>query len=332
MGRGLPRPRRGAREAPTRGEAWPTLADVFDNTAVGAGADYVEVYRFDPSPSRYSFPAWLLARLMEDACIDYGLLRMCRKGRKVLISNHVKRYNGTIDEFVSREAYWYTFKPFMDSPRPLEARSAESYTRLHGPVPGSPPTLLINGVVMHRVSRDWDPWRDAESKVRRLHVRPGHLVLDTCAGLGYTAIAAARRGARVVTVEKSRDVLILAEHNPFSSSLYAENVSVLLGDVAAYIRLFKDSLFDRVLHDPPRYSMAGELYSRDFYAELYRVLKPGGLLLHYTGEPQRSRGRGHGPIVRGVMERLRAVGFRVRGYDEKTLSVLAVKPGGRHWR
>ena len=45
--------------------------------------------------------------------------------------------------------------------------------------------------------------------------------------------------------------------------------------------------FGAVLHDPPRFGLAGELYSQAFYDELARVLRPGGRLFHYTGTPNR---------------------------------------------
>jgi predicted methyltransferase len=147
-------------------------------------------------------------------------------------------------------------------------------------------------------------------------------------GLGYTALEAARRGATVITVEVSPEVLMLAEHNPFSRNL-RDTVTILHGDVSLYVRLFKDNTFDKIVHDPPRYTMAGELYSLEFYRELYRILRPGGVLLHYTGEPLKGRGRGHGPIVRGILERLSRAGFIVKGFRENILSVIAVKPRRR---
>lgn len=41
------------------------------------------------------------------------------------------------------------------------------------------------------------------------------------------------------------------------------------------------------MHNPPRFSIAGELYGLDFYRALYRVLRRDGKLFHYTGEPWR---------------------------------------------
>jgi len=53
-----------------------------------------------------------------------------------------------------------------------------------------------------------------------------------------------------------------------------------------------DASFGAALHDPPRFGIAGELYSAAFYAQLARVLKRGARLFHYTGTPNKlSSGR-----------------------------------------
>ena len=78
------------------------------------------------------------------------------------------------------------------------------------------------------------------------------------------------------------------------------------------------------MHDPPRFSgSTGDLYSLEFYKELHRVLKPRGLLFHYTGEPRR---RGAPSILKGIRERLEKAGFRVLYYDEDAQGYVAAKP------
>ena len=64
--------------------------------------------------------------------------------------------------------------------------------------------------------------------------------------------------------------------------------------------------FGAVLHDPPSMSLAGDLYSGVFYRELYRVLKFGGRLFHYIGDPRSAFGSG---VTRGVIRRLGEAGF-----------------------
>ena len=52
--------------------------------------------------------------------------------------------------------------------------------------------------------------------------------------------------------------------------------------------------------------MSGELYSAEFYAALRRVLRDGGTLYHYIGDPT---SKASGKLFKGVLERLREVGF-----------------------
>lgn len=183
------------------------------------------------------------------------------------------------------------------------------------------PTLEINGIHMHRI-KGTTPWRDALAKVRALGRLKGAKVLDVCTGLGYTAIAALRRGATEVTsVEVDENVLRVAEINPWSREL--SKVEVLVGDAAEVVSGFPNASFTHIIHDPPRFQMAGHLYSTEFYAELFRILKPGGKLFHYVGEPGRKRGRSY---VGGVRGRLVKAGFTVLKWDPVALGFVAVKP------
>ncbi len=186
------------------------------------------------------------------------------------------------------------------------------------------PTLEINGIHMHRVKGTF-PELDALAKVRLAgRSLKGARVLDTCMGLGYTATWALRRGAAfILTVEKSPSVIQIAEQNPWSRALESEQVRVVLGDVAEVIGRLPDSFFQVVIHDPPRFALAGELYSREFYAELARVMKPNGVLVHYVGSPG---GRARGVrLYRGVVERLEAVGFVARFVREHETVVARLK-------
>ncbi len=208
------------------------------------------------------------------------------------------------------------------SVRTVEVRSG-GYYKLVPTIPRSYPTLEINGIHMHRVSGT-DPRRDTIAKIRAARVRRGDIVLDTCMGLGYTAIHSIAAGARrVVTVEIDRNVLAIAEYNPWSHRLSFPSIEIINSDVTTVIREFEDESFDKIIHDPPRLTgSTGPLYGTDFYMELYRVLRKGGRLFHYTGEP----GRKHGKHFPGkVSGKLKSVGFHVLGYDKRALGVVAVK-------
>ncbi len=185
---------------------------------------------------------------------------------------------------------------------------------------GRAPTVLLSGIAMHRV-RGTDPWTDTQNKMRA--ARPRGWVLDTCMGLGYTAIQAAHRAERVVTIELDPAVWELARANPWSQELFTlPNILKIHGDIYDLVWGFPDAAFHVVIHDPPLFSLAGELYGRDFYRELWRVLRPGGRLFHYVGNPETRMGRN---VTRGVMERLREVGFQHVRKAPHAFGVIAVK-------
>jgi uncharacterized protein len=171
---------------------------------------------------------------------------------------------------------------------------------------GTAPTTVVGGFAMHRIT-GIDPTEDTRRKVAAAGPLRGR-VLDTATGLGYTAILAARTAVHVVSVELDPAALELARHNPWSAELFTmANIEQRVGDVSERIATFADGAFAAVLHDPPTLKLGGELYSGAFYRELHRVLAASGCLSHYVGDPaSRSGAR----TTRGVVERLRAAGFR----------------------
>jgi len=172
---------------------------------------------------------------------------------------------------------------------------------------GIAPTLEISGIHMHNIV-ETDPWNDAKRKVELVCPRKGDHVLDVCTGLGYTAIHSVKRGAEVVSIEKDQWVLEIAEFNPWSRELSSPRVTLLLGDAFEVVEGLPEGFFDAAVHDPPRLSLAGELYSLEFYTKLRRALRKGARLFHYTGWPGKHRGVN---IQAGIAKRLRASGFRV---------------------
>ena len=187
------------------------------------------------------------------------------------------------------------------------------------------PTTLVAGFPMHRI-RGATPLADTAAKVRALG-RPRGRVLDTATGLGYTAIELAKTATEVVSVELDPAALELARRNPWSAALFAgDAVRVLVGDVAELVAAFEPSSFAAVLHDPPTMQLAGALYSTAFYRQLRRVLKPGGRLFHYVGDPA---GRAGAARTRGVSQRLREAGFRNLRRAPQAFGVTALAAVGR---
>jgi predicted methyltransferase len=173
------------------------------------------------------------------------------------------------------------------------------------PTDWGPPTFEIDGVKM-LPTQQVSPYEDARHKVGLIEPR-GRQVLDTCAGLGYFAAWCAVGGAtRVLSFELSPEVLWLREVNPWSPPPLPP-LELRQADVALAVRELPTASFDAILHDPPRFGLAGDLYSQAFYDELARVLRPGGRLFHYTGTPNRlTSGR---DVPQEVMQRLRRAGF-----------------------
>ncbi len=167
------------------------------------------------------------------------------------------------------------------------------------------PTLLVSGIPMHRI-RGTDPHRDTLSKIRAAAPLRGR-VLDICTGLGYTAIEAARTAEQVVTIELDPAVLEIARQNPWSQDLFENpRIEQITGDAFEEVQRLPDEAFSRIVHDPPRFSLAGELYGGAFYRRLHRLLGRGGRLFHYVGDPGSRSGRN---VTRGVVRRLREAGF-----------------------
>ncbi len=182
------------------------------------------------------------------------------------------------------------------------------------------PTMLISGIPMHRI-KDTNPERDTREKVKA--ARPVGRVLDTATGLGYTAIAAAKIAAHIITVELDPAAQEICRQNPWSQGLFDNSkIEQRIGDSFDVIETLNDASFNRIIHDPPTFSLAGHLYSGDFYAEMYRVLKPGGQAFHYIGDPESKSGR---RVTAGVIRRLEQVGFSRVQRAPRAFGVVAYK-------
>ena len=196
------------------------------------------------------------------------------------------------------------------------ARFTQSLIKLV-PTAWGPPTFEIDGIKMLPTSK-LSPWVDAQQKVALIAPR-GKRILDTCGGLGYFAACAIAAGAaQVSSYEKNADVLWLRSLNPWSPPAAAP-LTLTHGDVSVSIRTLTSDSFDAALHDPPRFGIAGELYSQEFYDQLARVLKRGAPLFHYTGAPNsRSRAR---DLPGEVATRLQRAGFEPRRSGDGLLAL-----------
>jgi len=183
------------------------------------------------------------------------------------------------------------------------------------------PSMLIAGFVMHRI-KDIDPMQDTLRKIAAISPIVGR-VLDTATGLGYTAIEAAKTADEVVTIELDPGAQEIARLNPWSRALfYSSKIHQIMGDAYEVVQTFEDGSFARIIHDPPTFSLAGDLYSGAFYRQLFRVLKRGGRLYHYIGDPN---SKASGGITKGALKRLQEAGFARVVRKPEAYGVVAFK-------
>jgi predicted methyltransferase len=171
------------------------------------------------------------------------------------------------------------------------------------------PTFEIDGIKMLPTSKE-SPLDDARRKVALVEPR-GKTILDTCGGLGYFAACCLDADVgRMHSFEKNDDVLWLRTLNPWSPDpdTSGSRLDLTHADISDSIKGIADASIDALLHDPPRFGIAGELYSQAFYEQLARVLRRGGRLFHYTGSPNKlTSGR---DVPREVEKRLAKAGFK----------------------
>jgi len=179
------------------------------------------------------------------------------------------------------------------------------------------PTFEIDGIKMLPTAQV-SPYADAERKVGLIAPR-GKVILDTCGGLGYFAAWCIAGGAQqVISFEKNPDVLWLRSLNPWSPEA-GPALKLTQGDITEEITHMPAASVDAILHDPPRFGIAGELYSQLFYDQLARVIKRRGKLFHYTGSPNKlTSGR---DVPDEVAKRLQRAGFVVAVNGDGLLAV-----------
>lgn len=224
--------------------------------------------------------------------------------------------------------------PFLDAckDRTIYYRSGESFEPISRfsssliklvPTDWGAPTFEIDGIKMLPTAQV-SPYADAERKVGLIQPR-GKVVLDTCGGLGYFAACCLSSGAaQIQSFEKNPDVIWLRNLNSWSPDHEAGNALTLThGDVTEHITKLPIASVDAILHDPPRFGIAGELYSQAFYDQLARVIKPKGRMFHYTGSPNKLTSRRDLPTE--VATRLQRAGFATEMNGDGVVAIRQAK-------
>ncbi len=183
------------------------------------------------------------------------------------------------------------------------------------------PTFALSSTPMHQHHK-LSPKQDTELKIEGISPIKGR-VLDTCCGFGYTAILCSREAEEVYTFERDKNVLRLAEFNPYSSELFSnKKIKVKNEDISSSISKFKSEFFDRVIHDPPTVKLSPSMYSPRFHRALFRVMKKGGILYHYCPRPGKMKGK---EFHLKLISNLRRAGFSKIEYKEASSGVIVVK-------
>ena len=181
--------------------------------------------------------------------------------------------------------------------------------------------MLISGIPMHRI-KGTNPHQDTLSKIKAVAPLKGD-VLDTTTGLGYTAIEAAKTARHVITIEIDPTAQEIARLNPWSKDLFDNpKITQVIGDAFDEIETFDDESFSAIIHDPPMFSLAGDLYSLRFYQQTFRVLKPSGRIFHYIGDPESKSGA---RVTAGVIRRLQEAGYNRINRTPRAFGVVAYK-------
>src|ERR1700693_4482776 len=203
------------------------------------------------------------------------------------------------ERFKDRTVYYWADGAFQPA-----ARFSSSLIKLV-PTEWGAPTFEIDGIKM-LPSAKLSPFEDAQTKVALIPPKD-KIILDTCGGLGYFGAWCVRGGAKhVLSYEVNSGVLWLRSINPWSPAAVPP-LTLIHEDVTDAVVTGAAGSVDAVLHDPPRFGTAGDLYSQRFYGQLARVLKRRGRLFHYTGTPNKlTSGR---DVPNEVAESMRIGGF-----------------------
>lgn len=118
-----------------------------------------------------------------------------------------------------------------------------------------------------------------DQALRVAGIRPGERVLDLATGTGITAIGARERGAQVIGVDLTPELLVVARQKAEAAGY--TDIEFREGDAEALP--FADASFDVVL------STCGHMFAPDqprVAAELARVTRPGGRVVFLAWTPE----------------------------------------------
>lgn len=182
------------------------------------------------------------------------------------------------------------------------------------------PSVSISGVPMHQITRS-TPKADTISKINLFgSINKESNALDTCFGAGYTALELSKHCRQVITFEIDENMLEMARLNPYSKHAFeTANLKIINKSVFEEVKELKNSSFDIVMHDPPTFKIAPELYSEEFYSQLKRIMKDSALLYHYMPMPGVRKGK---DFSKTITLKLKKSGFEMVRYSREAQGAL----------
>ncbi len=163
-------------------------------------------------------------------------------------------------------------------------------------------------------------------------VKDGMIILDVCFGLGYNSAAALDVAKNLTIFALENDEKILEEIQTINADFesydmikeVAKNkeynkegikIKLLLGDARETIHQINEKV-DVVFFDPFSPKKCPELWTLEFFKDVFKTMKPGGILATYS-------------CATHVRNKLKETGFIVKDgpiFGRKSPSTLAVKP------
>jgi predicted methyltransferase len=185
------------------------------------------------------------------------------------------------------------------------------------------PLLEIDGIRMHLVKEFKDPLQYSKEVVKHIKFNGKETVFDTCTGLGYLAIEESKKAKKVITCEIRKEVLQLAKLNPYSKELFnKEKIDSKNKSSFDFIKTLDNESIDVVMHDPPKLALSPDLYSYEFYNQVFRILKPNGQFFHYIGTIGIHKGK---RFELDIIKKLEQSGFKNCKYYDKLQAIICKK-------
>ncbi len=130
-------------------------------------------------------------------------------------------------------------------------------------------------------------------------VSPGDVVFDMFAGVGPFALFIAKRGAKVVAVDKNPDAVRLMRENATLNRI--DDIEILEGDAALMAERYENSA-DHVIMNLPH-------TASDFLEHAIRIAREGGVVHYYAISPEEDL---YGRDTAFIEEAAKAAGARIK--------------------